>query len=80
MAAVSIRNLDDTTKQRLRVRAAEHGRSLEAEIRAILDEAVRSDDEHHLGLALLDVGERLGGVDLTIPPRTEAPRDVDLPA
>jgi hypothetical protein len=33
MAAVSIRNLDDTVRERLRVRAAAHGRSMEAEIR-----------------------------------------------
>ena len=36
MAALSIRDLDDTVKEKLRVRAAEHGRSMEAEVRAIL--------------------------------------------
>ena len=40
MAAVSVRNLDEFVKDRLRVRAAAHGRSMEAEIRAILVEAV----------------------------------------
>ena len=40
MAAVSIRNLDDDVKERLRMRAASHGRSMESEIRAILVEAV----------------------------------------
>ena len=40
MSAVSIRNLDDGVKERLRLRAARHGRSMEAEMRAILTEAV----------------------------------------
>lgn len=40
MAAVSIRGLDDEVRERLRVRAARHGRSMEAEMRAILTEAV----------------------------------------
>ncbi|MGA2928982.1 MAG: Arc family DNA-binding protein, partial [Solirubrobacteraceae bacterium] len=40
MAAISIRNLDDDIKNRLRVRAARHGRSMESEIRVILTQAV----------------------------------------
>ena len=36
MASITIRNLDDNIKQRLRVRAAEHGRSMEEEVRDIL--------------------------------------------
>jgi plasmid stability protein len=36
MASITIRNLDDDIKQRLRVRAAEHGRSMEEEAREIL--------------------------------------------
>ena len=37
MAALSIRNLDDRVHERLRVRAAEHGSSMESEVRAILE-------------------------------------------
>jgi plasmid stability protein len=33
MASITIRNLDDDVKQRLRIRAAEHGRSMEEEAR-----------------------------------------------
>ena len=44
MAAVSIRDLDDDVKDRLRVRAARNGRSMEAEIRAILTAAVSEPD------------------------------------
>lgn len=79
MSAVSIRNLDDQVKERLRVRAARHGRSMEAEMRAILTEAV-SEPGEDVGLfqALLDRFGQLGGVDLDIPPRATRPRAADL--
>ena len=79
MAAVSIRNLDDTVRERLRVRAAAHGRSMEAEMRAILVEAVREPGDG-MGLleALADRFGELGGVDLDLLPRTAAPRAVDF--
>lgn len=65
MSAVSIRNLDDRVKERLRLRAARHGRSMEAEMRAILTEAV-SEPGEETGLlsALLDRFGELGGVEL----------------
>ncbi|MGD0394742.1 MAG: Arc family DNA-binding protein [Acidimicrobiales bacterium] len=79
MAAVSIRNLDDTVRERLRVRAAAHGRSMEAEMRAILIEAVREpDDDEDLLEALAARFGELGGVDLDLPPRSAAPRAVDF--
>jgi plasmid stability protein len=40
MASITIRNLDDDVKRRLRVRAAEHGRSMEEEARDILRQVV----------------------------------------
>ena len=40
MASVTIRNLEEGVKSRLRIRAAEHGRSMEEEARAILAQAV----------------------------------------
>ena len=42
MATLTIRNIDPAIKERLRVRAAEHGRSMEAELRAILNETVEA--------------------------------------
>lgn len=42
MASITIRNLDDSTKQRLRVRAAKHGRSMEEEARDILRKVVQN--------------------------------------
>ena len=80
MAAVSVRDLDETVRERLRVRAAQHGRSMEAEIRAILTDAVSAPtDPMGLAQALLDrFGDDLGGVDLELPSRAEAPRAADL--
>lgn len=40
MATLTIRDFDEVLKARLRVRAAEHGRSMEAEVRAILADAL----------------------------------------
>jgi plasmid stability protein len=81
MAALSIRNLDETVKQRLLLRAARHGRSMEAEARAILAEAVQEPaDAAELFTALLDRFGMLGGVDLDLPARAEPARAVDLTA
>ena len=75
MAAVSVRDLDEKVKERLRVRAAVNGRSMESEIRAILSAAVREPVESHgLGQALLARFGGLGGVDLEVPARTAAPK------
>jgi len=79
LAAVSIRNLDERVKERIRVRAARHGRSMEAEMRAILTDAV-SEPREERGLfgALLDQFSGLGGVELEIPARSAQPRAADL--
>jgi plasmid stability protein len=81
MAAVSIRNLDDDIKERLRMRAASHGRSMESEIRAILVDAVTESDERRGMLVTLmnRIGD-LGGVDLEVPARATLPRAADLSA
>lgn len=81
MAALSIRNLDETVKQRLLLRAARHGRSMEAEARAILTAAVSEpNDSAGLFTALLDRFGQLGGVDLELPEREEPPRAADFTA
>lgn len=80
MAAVSIRDLDDKVRERLRVRAARHGRSMEAEIRAILTEAVsETDDRPGLFPTLVDRFGGLGGAELQVPPRATPPRAAELP-
>ncbi|MBS4096592.1 MAG: plasmid stability protein [Sulfuricella sp.] len=66
MASVTVRNIPDETHRALRVRAALHGISTEAEIRAILENAVRPEGRIKLGSLLAEIGRELGGVDLEI--------------
>ena len=79
MAAVSVRDLDDDVKERLRVRAAANGRSMEAEIRAILIAAV-NEPETSEGLlsALADRFGAFGGVELDLPPRATPARAAEF--
>jgi plasmid stability protein len=60
MAAVTIRNLSDEAHRALKVRAAQHGRSTEAEIRAILEEAVRPEGRLRLGSAMAETSREMG--------------------
>ena len=60
MAAVTIRNLSDEVHRALKVRAARHNRSAEAEMRIILEAAVRPVDRLRLGTALSDMGRKIG--------------------
>jgi plasmid stability protein len=81
VAALHIRNIDETVKRRLQVRAARHGRSMEAEARAILAEAVSEPaDSAGLFTTLLDRFGALGGVDLDLPAREERARAADFSA
>ncbi len=70
MASITIRNLDDDVKARLRVQAAEHHRSMEEEARQILRQAVgHKPDCRNLVSIIRARIEPLGGVDLELPPR-----------
>ncbi len=60
MAAVTIRNLSDETHRALKARAAQHNRSTEAEIRAILEAAVLPEGRVRLGTALSAIGRKYG--------------------
>ena len=60
MPAVTIRNLPEATHRALKLRAAEHGRSTEGEMRHILETAVRPDNRLLLGSALAESSRRLG--------------------
>ena len=81
MAAISVRDLDEDVAARLKVRAARHGRSMEAEVRAILTESVAGDedDRPNLGQAIRERFAEMGGVELDIPARRDMPRAADLP-
>jgi len=71
MPSITIRNLDDWTKERLRLRAARRRRSMEAEARHILRAALAESDipATNLASAIRQRFRALGGVDLAVPPR-----------
>jgi len=60
MPALTTRNLPGETHRALRVRAAEHGRSTEAEIRDILEKAARPEGRIRLGSLLAAIGREAG--------------------
>jgi plasmid stability protein len=74
MADITVRNLDDSVRQRLRQLAAVHGRSMEAEVRAILTAAVTRGDLARTWVART---RHLRGDELPLPARTP-PRELDL--
>jgi len=74
MASITIRGLDDGLKRNLRIRAAQHGRSMEEEVREILREALGSPETpRNLGEAIHRRFAALGGVELHLPPREPMP-------
>lgn len=79
MASLTVRDLDDDLKRQLRIRAARHGRSMEAEVRAILRDALsRPAGETGLGSRIHQRFAEVGGVDLERPDRSDWPRVVEL--
>ena len=71
MASITVRNLDEGLKRRLRIRAAENGCSMEQEARDILKAALDEDAApgRKLGTAIHELFKPFGGVELEIPPR-----------
>ena len=66
MAAVTVRNLPEETHRALKQLAIQHGRSTEAEIREILEEAVRPRRRVKIGSELAAFGQRFGGGDFNV--------------
>jgi antitoxin FitA len=60
MAMLTVRNLPDEVHRALRVRAAQHGHSTEAEVREILASAVKPETRVRVGDALAALGRTLG--------------------
>jgi len=60
MPSMTIRNVPDEVHRAIRVRAVKHGRSLEAELRNILESAVRPDNRLRLGSMLAEAGRKVG--------------------
>ena len=71
MASITIRRLEDATKERLRVRASRHGHSMEEEARAILRAALADGggSGENLAQSIRALFAPLGGVELDLPPR-----------
>lgn len=63
MAMLTVRNIPDDVHRALRVRAAQHGRSTEAEVREILATAVKPEKRVRLGDALASLGRKIGLTD-----------------
>ncbi|MGP8250665.1 MAG: FitA-like ribbon-helix-helix domain-containing protein [Terracidiphilus sp.] len=66
MPAVTVRNVPEKTHRALKLRAARNGRSTEAEIRHILEDAVSANTAAGLGSQLAALGRRFGGIELNI--------------
>ena len=79
MAAITVRNLDETLKTRLRVQAARNGHSMEEEVRLILKRAL---EPRSMATGLGDrIRQRFaaaGGVELNLPPRLDQVVIVDI--
>lgn len=81
MTALTIRNFDETLKRKLKVRAAEHGRSMEAEIVSILErELSKPAAPKNIGKAIRDRLSKhgLAGIDLALPPRSSARKQMNF--
>lgn len=79
MATLTIRDLDDSIRDELRVRAARHGRSMEAEVRAILKAAVTVPVETGgMGTRIHQRFAEIGGVEVGMVERVEPPRIPEL--
>lgn len=80
MPTITIRNLSDETHRALKLRAAQHNHSTDAEIRAILEAVVRPEGRIQIGTALADLSRNLGltdsdveALEANIRPATSAP-------
>ena len=62
MSSITIRNVPDEVRRALRVRAAMHGRSAEAEIRDILEKAAKPEGRLKLGSLLASIAREAGGL------------------
>jgi antitoxin FitA len=80
VATLTIRDVDDELRIKLRVRAAEKGHSMAAEVREILRNALAVPTTNdRLGSRIQQRFSDIGGVELALPPRDELPRVPSLP-
>lgn len=60
MAVLTVRNVPDEVHRALRIRAAQHGRSTEAEVRAILESAVKLEGRVQVGTLMYEIARKAG--------------------
>jgi len=79
LATITIRNLDESVKTRLRIRAASHDRSMEEEARAILRMALQVGEAGGgLGTLIHKRFMAAGGAELRLPERRQRPKKADI--
>ena len=78
MPAMTIRNIPEETHRAIKALAMAHGRSAEAEVRAILEHAVFPDERFLLGSLLREIGEAVGGVEFDTERSRESREPLDL--
>ncbi len=78
MSTLTVRKLVDDTKERLPIRAAQHGRSMEAEAREILRGSLASARPRGIGSRIHQRLVGLGLDEIGFPPRTELTRAADF--
>jgi len=74
MTTLTIRNVDESTRRRLKMMAAAKGHSMEAELREIVAKATIdhvAQPKRNIGRAIHQRFQRHGGVELDLPPRTK---------
>jgi plasmid stability protein len=75
VATLTIRGIDDELRDRLKIRAAQHSRSMEAEVREILAGALAAgSNDVGLGSRIHQRFEAIGGIELDAADRAERPR------
>ncbi|MGP9768166.1 FitA-like ribbon-helix-helix domain-containing protein [Halomonas sp. AOP13-D3-9] len=78
MATITVRNLDDELKAQLRVQAANHGHSMEEEVRVILRQALVKPQQGGLGSRIHQRFAAEIELELALPRREEKPRATDF--
>jgi plasmid stability protein len=84
MGVITVRGIDDQTKELVRAKAKRNGRSLEAEVRQIIAASVNAEDSHEPVDTTLDIGSQIrslfngSGDGLELPLRAGFQREVAL--
>jgi plasmid stability protein len=80
MASITVRRIPETTKRRLRMRAARNGRSMEQEVRELIEASLAQPDPEpvNIGESIRRIFAPLGGVELKIPPRRGKIREISF--